>query len=104
MPKGGFVPTVVVELGKGPVYGESHARPLDARYDLRNHSPDGFAWGYRGSGPAQLALAILCDVMGDDFAQQYYQLFKDKVIAHLNKDLGFSLEEGTVRSWCAGIA
>jgi hypothetical protein len=26
---------------------------------LRNHSPDGFAWGYPGSGPAQLALAIL---------------------------------------------
>src|SRR3954454_7233102 len=24
-----------------------------------NHSPDGFAWGYLGSGPAQLALAIL---------------------------------------------
>src|SRR5204863_5783137 len=24
-----------------------------------NHSPDGFAWGYGGSGPAQLALAIL---------------------------------------------
>jgi len=26
---------------------------------LHNHSPDGFAWGYQGSGPAQLALAIL---------------------------------------------
>ena len=24
-----------------------------------NHSPDGFNWGYAGSGPAQLALAIL---------------------------------------------
>lgn len=23
------------------------------------HSPDGFAWGYPGSGPTQLALAIL---------------------------------------------
>lgn len=26
---------------------------------LVNHSPDGFAWGYGGSGPAQLALAVL---------------------------------------------
>ncbi|MCK4554525.1 hypothetical protein KAU19_06245, partial [Candidatus Parcubacteria bacterium] len=26
-----------------------------------NHSPDGFAWGYGGSGPAQLALAILIE-------------------------------------------
>ena len=33
--------------------------PLDPRYDLRNHSPTGFAWGYGGSGPSQLALAIL---------------------------------------------
>lgn len=23
---------------------------------VMRHSPDGFAWGYRGSGPAQLAL------------------------------------------------
>jgi hypothetical protein len=35
--------------------------PLDpaASRKVYNHSPDGFAWGYNGSGPAQLALAIL---------------------------------------------
>lgn len=27
--------------------------------EMRNHSPDGFNWGYGGSGPAQLALAIM---------------------------------------------
>lgn len=32
---------------------------------LRNHSPDGFEWGYAGSGPSQLALAILLDFTGD---------------------------------------
>ena len=26
---------------------------------VNTHSPDGFSWGYAGSGPAQLALAIL---------------------------------------------
>lgn len=26
---------------------------------VSNPSPDGFAWGYGGSGPAQLALALL---------------------------------------------
>jgi hypothetical protein len=26
---------------------------------VRNHSPDGFSWGYAGSGPSQLALAVL---------------------------------------------
>ncbi len=33
--------------------------PLPPRFDVRNHSPSGFEWGYGGSGPAQLALAIL---------------------------------------------
>ena len=32
---------------------------LDQRLDLYSHSPTGFEWGYGGSGPAQLALAIL---------------------------------------------
>ena len=41
-------------------------RPLNPRYDLRNHSPTGFAWGYLGSGPAQLALAILADAIAND--------------------------------------
>lgn len=27
------------------------------------HSPTGFEWGYGGSGPADLALSILCDVL-----------------------------------------
>lgn len=34
---------------------------LPLRLDLANHSPCGFEWGYSGSGPAQLALAILAD-------------------------------------------
>ena len=29
---------------------------------VREHSPTGFAWGYGGSGPSQLALAILMTV------------------------------------------
>jgi len=39
-------------------------KPLDPRNRVRNHSPDGFEWGYGGSGPAQLALAILCQHFG----------------------------------------
>jgi len=42
------------------------ARPLELRLDLFNHSPTGFEWGSGGSGPAQLALAILADHLGDD--------------------------------------
>ena len=34
-------------------------------WTYRIHSPDGFAWGYGGSGPSQLALAILDSMTGD---------------------------------------
>lgn len=30
------------------------------------HSPDGFEWGYEGSGPADLAVSILADWLGED--------------------------------------
>jgi len=57
---------------------------LDPRLDLANHSPTGFMWGYGGSGPAQLALAILCDHLGDDRrALKAYQTFKFRVIAQI---------------------
>jgi hypothetical protein len=36
-------------------------QPLDPRFDLRNYSLSGFDWGYEGSGPLQLALALLAD-------------------------------------------
>ena len=49
---------------------------------IRNHSPDGFNWGYGGSGPAQLALAILLDFTGDsEAAQDRYQEFKFAFVA-----------------------
>ena len=60
-----------------------NGKPLPPRLDLRNHSPTGFEWGYGGSGPAQLALAILCDHVGDDRALNIYQEFKRRVIACL---------------------
>jgi hypothetical protein len=59
---------------------------LDLRLDLHNHSPDGLEWGYGGSGPSQLALAILADHLGnDEQALNLYQRFKWEVIAKLPK-------------------
>src|SRR5258706_949918 len=59
-----------------------NGRPLNPRYDLWNHSPTGFEWGYGGSGPAQLALAILADHCGnDEQALDFYQRFKWAVVA-----------------------
>ena len=68
---------------------------LDPRFDLRNHSPTGFEWGYGGSGPAQLSLAILSDHFGDDDqAQKHYQDFKFKVIGNIKEnDWALSTEQ-----------
>lgn len=70
---------------------------LDPRNDLVNHSPDGFEWGYGGSGPSQLALAIVADVAGDAAALDLYQAFKADVIAGLDP-AGFALTAGEVRA------
>jgi len=48
-----------------------------------NHSPDGFNWSYGGSGPAQLALAVLLEVTDRNTALANYQKFKFNVIAAL---------------------
>jgi hypothetical protein len=52
---------------------------------VRNHSPDGFCWGYGGSGPSQLALAILLEVIDKETACANYQQFKWEVIAKLTQ-------------------
>jgi len=74
---------------------------LSPRHDLRNHSPDGFSWGYCGSGPAQLALAILTDYKGAIFALRNYQHFKAGCIAALPMDEPFTLTGESIDLWCA---
>lgn len=72
---------------------------LDPRLNLRNHSPDGFECGYLGSGPSQLALAILADLYGPEKALEgaAYQDFKARVIAHLPRQESWTLTEREVR-------
>lgn len=76
-------------------------RDLPARLDLRNHSPTGFEWGYGGSGPAQLALAILAYQTGDDeLALRLYQRFKEDVVARFDR-AEWELGSWQVRDWLA---
>lgn len=57
---------------------------LDPRLDLANHSPTGLSWGYVGSGPAQLSLALLADALEDDErALKLYQPFQRAYIARI---------------------
>ena len=78
--------------GRDPHSGRDIAsRELPLYLHIRNHSPTGFEWGYGGSGPAQLALAILVDHFtvdrGDgapftnvEAAEFLHQKFKFKVV------------------------
>ncbi len=68
---------VVIEDERGGV------SPLPLRLDLANKSPTGFSWGYGGSGPAQLALALLADAIGEKEALEVYQDFKRDYVAVL---------------------
>ncbi|CAM5277794.1 hypothetical protein ATER59S_00348 [Aquamicrobium terrae] len=89
---GGFIVDVVDQAGV------LHA--LDPRLDLRNHSPTGFSWGYSGSGPAQLALAILCHALHcDERAVELYQEFKDAVVAHFDQTGPWHLTTDEVLGW-----
>lgn len=68
------------------------ATSLPPRHDLGDHSPDGLGWGYSGSGPAQLALALLAHHLGDDAeALRLYQPFKAAVIAAMDGESDWTL-------------
>lgn len=64
------------------------SRPLPIRLDLANHSPTGFEWGYGGSGPAQLALALCVHALDGDVARAraVYMDYKTAVVARLAGD------------------
>lgn len=59
---------------------------------VREHSTE-MTWGYSGSGPADLALSILVDYLGDEEqAWQLHQQFKRHFVA------GFDTESWTLTS------
>ena len=65
---------------------EGKLHRLNPRLDIWNKSPTGFEWGYGGSGPAQLAIALLADAYDDKIATQYFQNFKRDVVSTFSKD------------------
>lgn len=75
-------------------------KPLDPALSQKivNHSPDGFNWGYGGSGPSQLALGILFDVTGDkNLSIEYYHDFKEECVRGMPDQ--WKLKEVSVREW-----
>jgi hypothetical protein len=83
-----------------PARTNEEPRPLPLQLAIRNHSPTGFAWGYGGSGPAQLALALLVDATGDnELALRHYQDFKWSFVAGWDKS--WSITEKEIRAFIA---
>jgi len=64
------------------------------------HSPDGFEWGYGGSGPAELALNILSTMIGKESAEKggLYQKFKFEFLAGLPFD-GGTIKATDIEEW-----
>lgn len=80
------------------------------------HSPDGFAWGYQGSGPADAALAILAAMYGEtkedvlkaihhnrghqlSKALKLHQNFKDDFLAMLSMNREWYLSDAEISAW-----
>lgn len=68
---------------------------------IERHSPDGFNWGYGGSGPADLSLSILTDYAGRDFAEKNYQRFKFGVVANAGQEL--MITGGMIEEWLYAV-
>jgi len=78
--------------------------PLPLRLDIDNKSPTGFAWGYAGSGPAQLAIAILAHATGDKVLAgnpRFFQRYTEEVVVRLPGKEGFVITKESVLEWVA---
>lgn len=91
--------------------GPSDRRPLTR---VPYHSPDGLEWGYAGSGPADLALAILADYFDEppglvlaalrsmwtprSKAAALHQSFKERFVSTERRD-EWQLHSGAIEAW-----
>ena len=76
--------------------------PLEPSLEIANHSPDGFNWGYNGSGTTQLALGILYEVTGDaELAGNYYPFFKSDHVSRWGEV--WEMSESEVRRWLRDV-
>lgn len=80
-------------LQTGEMWLDGNPLSLEKSLQVINHSPKGFSWGYGGSDPAQLALAILLECLPEKKAAAFHQDFKWKFVATLpEKDFETELD------------
>ena len=88
----------------GPSVVTRNGVPLfpEPSQQVYNHSPGGFSWGYHGSGPAQLALALLLDCGVDEkWAARHHQDFKLAFIAGWGES--WTLTGVEIDAWVSGV-
>lgn len=93
--------------------GTKKARMLNPCHSqaIKNHSPDGYNWGYGGSGPSQLALALLLDAIGltpieqrpspetaPVLAERWYQVFKNDHVSQWGEDT-WRISQAEIMGW-----
>ncbi|HZU15042.1 MAG TPA: DUF6166 domain-containing protein [Candidatus Dormibacteraeota bacterium] len=94
------------QLGRRPEDGRVVATVIPDHgrsYPLRrvvHHSPAGLEYGYGGSGPADLALSILVDLLGEDRAWHHYQAVKWRFIVSLDARSEHTLDGDQVLAFC----
>lgn len=77
-----------------------HPGPSQA---IVNHSPNGFEWGYGGSGPAQLALGILYDFTRDaGLADQQHDAFKWAYVAEWHEP-AWQISGAEIVAWLQSV-
>lgn len=86
----GSITVTIAHIGDGPEWGETLPH-------LLRHSPDGFNWGYCGSGPAELARCILLHALPGRDADRLYQDFKRAHVAHWGDT--WAITQDQVREW-----
>ena len=97
-----FGPVTVIDLDTG------EEKPLRHH---RHHSPDGFSWGYSGSGPCELARCILIDYFDlHSRAQRNAPSFKLPVdhkafcldyLAAFDQQTGWEMSDTVITGWVA---
>ena len=81
---------------------------------ISNHSME-FNWGFQGSGPSQLALALLLDAIGETpieqrpspetapvLAERWYHQFKNDHVSNWGEDV-FRISQAEIMGWLRTI-
>jgi len=89
---------------EGAIVRRSDGSSLPVKLNEVSHSPDGFEWGYGGSGPSQLAYALLRDRgVPEKLAKALYQRYKNDVIAVFDHGGGF-ISSASIADWVVAAA